>query len=186
MIEENEIGKRIRQFRKKKGMTLQELAEKSGFTKSYISKIENSEKAPPVSTLILLAKTLQVRLSELIGEVENSAPICVVKKNERYTIVRDGTVFGYAYHALAHKFLNKHMEPYILVLPKEVKENVLFQHKGEEMLFVLEGTMKFFYGNDYYILEEGDCVYFDSSIPHYGVCVGDKEVKCLMVIYTPE
>jgi quercetin dioxygenase-like cupin family protein len=54
------------------------------------------------------------------------------------------------------------------------------------MMFVLEGTMKFFHGQKEYIVEEGDCIYFDGSIPHYGVCQGKKEVKCLMVIFTPE
>lgn len=78
------------------------------------------------------------------------------------------------------------MEPYFLTLPLKPRENTLFQHKGEELLFVLDGTMKFFHGEKEFIVEEGDCVYFDGSIPHYGVCQGNKEVKCLMVIYTPE
>jgi transcriptional regulator with XRE-family HTH domain len=186
MIEENELGKRIQQYRINKGLTLQELAEKTGYTKGYLSKIEKAEKAPPVSTLINLAKALNISISEIFGEVEESSPICLVKKWERRIIARDGSVFGYAYQTLAHKFRNKHMEPYFLTLPLVPKENVLFQHKGEEILFVLEGTMKFFHGEKEFIVEEGDCIYFDGSIPHFGVCQGNKEVKCLMVIYTPE
>jgi transcriptional regulator with XRE-family HTH domain len=185
MVEESELGKRIQQYRINKGLTLQELAEKTGYTKGYLSRIENAEKAPPVSTLINLAKALNISISEVFGEAEENSPICLVKKSERRSIARDGSVFGYAYQTLAHKFHNKHMEPYILTLPLKVKENVLFQHKGEETLFVLEGTMKFFHGDKEFILEEGDCVYFDGTIPHYGVCQGKKEVKCLMVIYTP-
>ena len=185
MIEEKELGKRIQQQRTDRRLTLQELAEKTGYTKGYLSKIENSEKAPPVSTLINLAKALNISLSEIFGEVEENSPICLVKKGDRRIIARDGSVFGYAYQTLAHKFQNKHMEPYILTLPLKPEENALFQHKGEEMLFVLEGTMKFFHGEKEFVVEEGDCVYFDGSIPHYGVCLGKKEVKCLMVIYTP-
>jgi mannose-6-phosphate isomerase-like protein (cupin superfamily) len=153
-----------------------------------LSKIENAEKAPPVSTLINLARAMDISISEIFGEPEknSSSPICLVKKGERRIIVRDGSVFGYAYQTLAQKFYNKKMEPYFLTLPLKPKENVLFQHKGEEMVFVLEGTFKFFYGEKEFILEEGDCIYFDSSIPHYPVCIGNKEVKCLMVIYTPE
>jgi len=185
MIEEKELGKRIQQQRTDRRLTLQELAEKTGYTKGYLSKIENSEKAPPVSTLINLAKALNISLSEIFGEVEENSPICLVKKGDRRIIARDGSVFGYAYQTLAHKFQNKHMEPYILTLPLKPEENALFQHKGEEILFVLEGTMKFFHGEKEFVVEEGDCVYFDGSIPHYGVCLGKKEVKCLMVIYTP-
>jgi mannose-6-phosphate isomerase-like protein (cupin superfamily) len=78
------------------------------------------------------------------------------------------------------------MEPYILTLPVKPKQVPLYQHKGEEILFVLEGTMKFFHGDQEFIAEEGDCLYFNASIHHHGICQGEKEVKCLMVIYTPE
>jgi transcriptional regulator with XRE-family HTH domain len=186
MVEETELGRRIQQYRINKGLTLQELAEKTGYTKGYLSKIEKAEKAPPVSTLINLAKALNISISEIFGEEEENSPICLVKRWERRIIARDGSVFGYAYETLAHKFYNKHMDPYFLTVPLHPKENVIFQHKGEEILFVLEGTMKFFHGGKAFIVEEGDCIYFDGSIPHYGICQGNKEVKCLMVIYTPE
>jgi len=186
MVEETEVGKRIQQHRINKGLTLQELSEKTGLSKGYLSKIENSEKAPPVSTLINLAKALNIGISEIFGETEENSPICLVKKSDRRTIARDGSVFGYAYQTLAHKFHNKHMEPYFLTLPLKPEENALFQHKGEEILFVLEGVMKFFHGEKEFIVEEGDCIYFDGSIPHYGVSQDNKEVKCLMVIYSPE
>jgi transcriptional regulator with XRE-family HTH domain len=170
----------------KRGLTLQRLAEKTGFTKGYLSKVENTKKAPPVSTLVILAKALEVSLSEIFGEKEDQSSISLVKKNERQVIARDGTVFGYSYQTLAHKFYKKHMEPYLLTLPTRPKQASLFQHDGEEILFVLEGTMKFFHGDREFIVEEGDCLYFDASIPHHGICQGKKEVKCLMVIYTPE
>ena len=187
MTSEEELGKRIKEFRIDKGMTLQEFAEKTGLTKGYLSKIEKAKKAPPVSTLLTLAKALNISISDIFGETEgNRNPICLVKNGERRSIARDGSVFGYAYQTLAHRFHKKFMEPFILTLPLHPKENALFQHKGEEMLFVLEGTMKFFHGEEEYIVEEGDCVYFDAGIPHYGVCEGNREVKCLMVIYTPE
>src|SRR5512136_1405396 len=184
MIQEAEVGKRIQQYRTDRRLTLQELAERTGLTKGYLSKIEKAKKAPPVSTLINLGKALGISISEILGEGGDSkSPICLVKKGDRPFIARDGTVFGYAYQTLAHKFPNKHMEPYILTLPLRPKQNALFQHKGEEMMFVLEGTMKFFHGENEFIVDEGDCVYFDGSISHYGICQGNKEVKILMVIY---
>jgi transcriptional regulator with XRE-family HTH domain len=186
MIDETQLGERIREYRIKRGLTLQELAEKSGITRGYLSKIEKAKKAPPVSTVISLAKALSVSISEIFGERENNkSPVSVVKKGDRPFIARDGSVFGYAYQTLAHKFHNRHMEPYILTLPHKPRQNALFQHKGEEMMFVLDGTMKFFHGEKEFIVEEGDCIYFDASIPHYGICQQNKEVKILMVIYSP-
>ena len=186
MIDEAELGGMIRQYRIRKGLTLQELAEKSGITKGYLSKIEKAKKAPPVSTVIGIAKALGISISDIFGEGEEVNSVCLIKKGDRRHIARDGTVFGYAYETLAHSFHSRHMEPYILTLPLKPKQNVLFQHKGEELLFVLEGTMKFFHGEREFIVEEGDCVYFDANIPHYGVCQDKREVKCLMVIYVTE
>lgn len=184
-IIESEIGKRIKAFRINKRITLEQFADQTGFTKGYLSRIEKSEKSPPVSTLGILARALGVTISTLLGEENHYTSIGIVKKGERPLIARDGTAFGYSFEAVAHKFPNKKMEPFILTLPLNLKKKTVYQHEGEEILFVLEGTMKFFHGNQEYIIEEGDCIYFDSSLPHFGESVGRKEVKCFMVIYTP-
>ena len=86
---------------------------------------------------------------------------------------------------MAYKYPNKIMEPFILTLPVKPKKRTIYQHEGEEILFVIQGTMKFLHGTEEYIVNEGDCVYFDSSLPHFGESIGPKEVKCFMVIYNP-
>jgi len=182
---ESEIGRRIKASRINKKFTLEQLANQTGFTRGYLSRIEKSEKSPPLSTLGIIARVLGITISFLVGEEEQQTPIGIVKKGERPLIARDGSAFGYSYESIAHKFPNKKMEPFVLTLPVNLKKKTIFQHEGEEILFVLEGTMKFFHGNKEYIVEEGDCLYFDSGFPHFGESLGRKEVKCFMVIYTP-
>jgi mannose-6-phosphate isomerase-like protein (cupin superfamily) len=70
-----------------------------------------------------------------------------------------------------------------LTLPVNPKKKNMYRHEGEELLFVLEGTMQFHCNNQEYIVEQGDCIYFDSSLPHLGESAGNKQVRCLMVIY---
>ena len=182
IIIEAEIGKRIRSLRKERHVTLEELAQQTGFSKGYLSKVEKSEKSPPVSTLGIIAHALGATISILLGEEINPTPICIVRKAERPLIARDGTAFGYAYEAVAHRFTNKIMEPFVLTLPLHPKKKTLYRHEGHEILFVLEGTMKFLHGTEEFIVEEGDCLYFESSYPHFGESIGEKEVKCFMVI----
>ena len=184
MIDEAGIGRKIKLLRLERCLNLQDLATATGFTKGYLSKVENSKKAPPVSTLLTLAKALGVNISAIFSEDENKTTITLVKKSEHKTMARDGTAFGYSYEPLAHKFLQRHMDPYVLTLPVKPKRRAVFAHKGEEILMVVEGTMRFMYGDKEFIVEEGDCIYFDSSIPHFGIAVGSEPVKCLMVIYT--
>ena len=184
-IVEAEIGKRIKAFRTQKRITLEQLARQAGFTKGYLSKVEKSKKSPPVSTLGILARVLGVTISALLGEDAPRTSLCLVRKDERPLISRDGTAFGYSYEAMAYKYPNKIMEPFILTLPVKPKKRTLYQHEGEEILFVIQGTMKFLHGNEEYVVNEGDCIYFDSSLPHWGESTGPAEVKCFMVIYNP-
>jgi transcriptional regulator with XRE-family HTH domain len=179
---ESEIGNKIKELRLSRRITLEVLAKQTGFTKSYLSKVEKSEKAPPVSTLGIIARTLNVTISYLLGEENNIKSVIMVKKGERSLIARDGTAFGYAYESIAHKFINKIMEPFVLTLPIKRKKKTVFQHEGHEILFVIKGTMKFHHGVEEFIAEEGDCLYFDSGIPHFGEAIGSKVAKCLMVI----
>jgi len=184
-IIEAEIGRRINALRTQKGATLEQLARQTGFTKGYLSKVEKSKKSPPVSTLLIIARALGVTISALLGEEAPRTAFCLVRKNERPHISRDGTAFGYSYEAMAHKYPNKIMEPFLLTLPVKPKKRTVYQHEGEELLFVMQGTMKFTHGTDEYIVNEGDCIYFDSGIPHFGESYGSEEVMCFMVICNP-
>jgi transcriptional regulator with XRE-family HTH domain len=186
MREDHEIGPFIRELRKERGMTMIQLAERTGFSQGFLSKVENSKSAPSVSTLIKISKALNVRLSYLFGESESETTLTLVKKDERKEMARSGSQFGYLYEALAPQFLNRRMDPYILTHPAHTKITPIFQHEGQELLYVLTGAMRFFHGTKEIIVEAGDCVYFDASVPHSGEPIGDADLKCLLVIYTPE
>jgi transcriptional regulator with XRE-family HTH domain len=184
MINETEIGKRIREFRLKKNFTLQELADKSGYSKGYLSKVEKSGKAPPVATLSVIARELGVSVSVILGEETKNDSICLVRQNERTLMAKTGEEFGYAYEALANPYPSKHMEPFVLSYPSDDALKHTFQHDGEEMLFVLQGQMRFRYRNSEFILNKGDCLYFDSGVAHTGEPIGDEPLKTLIVLYT--
>ena len=86
MVDEKQITKTIKQLRLNKKMSLEELARLAGLTKGYVSKIENSGKAPPFSTLIKIASALETDISLLLAE-DSEAPedlrLCIVRTNER-------------------------------------------------------------------------------------------------------
>ena len=185
MIEETQIGKTIKSLRLSRDLTLEALARITGYTKGYLSKVENSAKAPPVSTLIVISKALKISISELLKEDSLPHKCSIVKKSERQTMGRSEISSGYSYETLAHTYPDKKMEPTILTIPADSKESTVFQHEGEEMMLVIQGRMRFFYGDKEYLLDKGDCVYFDSSTPHYGLPADNREVKCVMVIYVP-
>jgi transcriptional regulator with XRE-family HTH domain len=186
-MEERQISENIRNVRLSKNMSIEWLAKAAGLTKGYISKIENSRKAPPFSTLAKIAKALDTDVTQLISETpgpveEPSNEICIVRTSERKGVIARGTLYGYHYEALAHKKAGKNMEPYII--EPAFTEKAVFSHEGEEFMFVLEGTHEFTYNNQKYVLEPGDAVYFDSAVPHTGRSVGTTRAKVLGVMYS--
>ena len=189
MLSEDQIGQRIKQFRTERGMKISTLAEKTGFSKGYLSKVENSKKSPPVSTLITLAKALRISVSEFFSAEGQQTSATLLKRRDQQSMVRmalENGGFGYSYVPLAHQFPKRNMHPYIVVEPPDRRSGKAFKHNGEEMIYMLEGILKFIHGDKEFFLEEGDCLYFDPSISHYGHCVGSESARCLVVIYSEE
>jgi transcriptional regulator with XRE-family HTH domain len=183
------IPKKLRALRKGKNVSLSELAEQTGLTKGYLSRIENSSNPPPISTLGKIATALGADITDLFPKIEESAQNheLVISRNLQGTPSDGlGTSYGYYYENLALEKKGKNMEPFIVTVGFDHPVNIQtdFCHQGEEFLYVLEGTMEFFFKGQSYVLEQGDSVYFDADVPHSGKSVGDKKAKLLIVIYS--
>ena len=189
-LDEKVIIDKMKRIRRNKNITLKALAKKTGLTEGYLSRIENAESAPPISTLSRIAQGLDIDVSYLLLPEEQSdsgnPSIVVVRKEEAGEESLSGsphhrTDHRYQYLPLGHKKLGKNMEPYILVPDFEPGE--ILQHEGEEFLYVLKGTIEFFYGSEKYLLTEGESAYFDAHIPHNGRSLGKDKAKVLIIIY---
>lgn len=183
---ESLISLRLKELRKIRGITLDTLAEQTGFTKGYLSKIENGKKLPPIETLSKISTALNTEISYFFQkdeefDVSNDA-YSIVRAQERKRVVRGGSSFGYDYESIAYKKPNKAFEPFIFTFPEDLDSDEYFSHEGEEMLFILTGTVEFDIEGNVSILSPGDCVYIDSIIRHRGKAIGG-EATALVVIY---
>jgi len=183
------LGRRLCQLRMATGLTLDRLAAATGFTKGYLSKIENSKVIPPIGTLVKIAHVLKTDLANLFGADvvgDRDEAVCIVRAAERQAIIRGGSSFGYDYIALANKRHRKHMEPFVMIFPADVEKDVRFEHEGEEFMFILSGEVELSALIDgriqSWVLTPGDSAYFDSSIPHRGRSL-HGESRALVVIY---
>jgi transcriptional regulator with XRE-family HTH domain len=183
---DGQIGEHLKVLRSARGMTLERLAASTGLTKSYLSKIQNSRKLPPIATLSRIAQALGTGIGSFFGDIlEAREGASIVRRNERLPVVRGGTAFGYDYVSLAHKRLSKRMEPFVFTFPSKIDRHVFFDHGGEEFVFILSGTVIFQVGDERWTLEEGDSIYFDAAIPHRGWSVG-RDAKALVVVHATE
>jgi transcriptional regulator with XRE-family HTH domain len=178
------IGRRIRVIRQEKGLSLNELARRTGFAKSYLSQIENLKREPSISALSQVAYVLEVDVLFLLsGETQNSGSesLTIVKKGERKTVYRPSGSLAYIYDSITYKKSDRLMEGFIVTIGFEFPPEP-FIHEGQELTYVLEGTHEFVYDGKTYLLEEGDCYYFDSNKPHFARSV-DKKLGKLLVVF---
>jgi len=177
------IGQRIKSLRQERRMTLDELARKTGFAKSYLSQIETLKREPPISTLAKIAYVLGVDVFYLLtGEIQQEIKqdFAIVKPSERRAVPRPFGKFGYIYESITYKKADRLMDGYIVTTGFEFPPQPL-THEGQEMVFVLEGRQEFFYDGKIYVVEEGDCYCYDSNKPHYSRSIGKKRGKLLVV-----
>ncbi len=164
-MNEQAIGRNIRQLRQRAGLTLTALAKKARMTKSTLSKIETGQTSSPISTLLRIAATLEVTISEFFIEETTNPPFILTRKGQGQIIARDGSQWGYAYEALASKLKQKIGEPFLLTIrPGDPKGQ--FQHGGQEFIYMLSGQMEFSVGGTVLKLNPGDSLYFNPALLH--------------------
>ncbi|NWF56420.1 MAG: cupin domain-containing protein [Syntrophaceae bacterium] len=188
-FQELRVGEKIRQLREEKGLSLQDMANRTGYSSALLSQVENHFISPPLGGLIKIAKALEVKVGTFFGD-EPRESYAIVRKDERKHISRfaskEGVSYGYSYESLGFDKKDRQMEPFLVTLePATVKSEKLSSHDGEEFIFVLEGEMEAILGDHKDVLHPGDCIYYDSTIPHKVQCHRETPTKILAVLWTP-
>ena len=161
------IGRQVRSFRTRQGMTVAELARLADLSIGMLSKVENGQTSPSLATLNALARALNVPVTSLFRMFEETREAMNVKSGQGLTIERQGTRAGHQYQLLGHSSgQSPSVEPYLITLSEESDVFPLFQHEGIEFIYVLEGEVLYRHANRTYHLRPGDSLYFDSDAPH--------------------
>ena len=188
--QELRVGEKIRELRESKGLSLQDMANRTGYSSALLSQVENHFISPPLGGLIHIAKALEVKVGTFFGD-EPRESYAIARKDERKHISRyaskEGVSYGYSYESLGFDKKDRQMEPFLVTLePATVKSEKLSAHDGEEFIFILEGEMEAILGDHKDVLYPGDSIYYDSAIPHKVQCHREIPTKILAVIWTPQ
>ena len=163
------IGRELRAFRHQSGLTIAELAARTGLSIGMLSKIENGNTSPSLSTLQTLAHTMSVPLTSFFRRFEDVHLAVHTKSGQGVETERRGTRAGHQYNLLGHIGSNSSgvvVEPYLITLTSDSDVFPTFQHEGIEMLYMLEGEVDYRHGNNVYPLKPGDTLFFDADAPH--------------------
>lgn len=169
-------GEKIRDVRKRLGMTLEDVSLKTGFTKSFISQIENGKNSPSIASLKKICFTLGISISDLFEDERN----IVYKLNKDDYRALNSKSMDIIF--LASKYANRKLEPLILELaPHSETGTDFYHHTGEEFGYVLEGTLHVAIGSEEYELKTGESIYFSSNLPHKIKNKTDKKARAFWV-----
>jgi transcriptional regulator with XRE-family HTH domain len=164
---EQTIGREVKRFREKLGLTISELAKAAAMSAGMLSKIENGATSPSLSSLQALSRALQVPVTALFKGYEEIRDASFVKAGQGLTIERRGTRAGHQYQLLGHSPHGPVMvEPYIVSLTESSDVFPIFQHAGLEFLHMLEGEVIYRHGDKTYRMQPGDSLFFDAEAPH--------------------
>jgi transcriptional regulator with XRE-family HTH domain len=175
------LGKRIQDLRRRRGLTTGELAARVQVTSGFISQLEHSKTDPSLQTLQRVAAALQVPLSYLLLDDESKPQ--VIRKGERNVIhVGNGGLCA----SILSPLPSRNLELVLLELPPGgVPWAKLAFHNGHECHLVVKGKVRAYYGDESYLLDEGDSIFWDGTAPHRLENVGDEEAQIVMALTPP-
>jgi transcriptional regulator with XRE-family HTH domain len=180
-------GDKIKSLRELKSISVETVAERTGFTVEQVEMIEKGESLS-LSPLIKIARALGVRLGTFLDDIESDGPVVCrsedYDKGVRFNSSSD-SVKHLDYYSLARAKSGRYMEPFIIEINNSKGDDFAFSsHEGEEFIYCLDGVVEVVYGQKGYTLNPGDSIYYDSIVEHKIQAVNGK-AKILAVVYAP-
>jgi transcriptional regulator with XRE-family HTH domain/KaiC/GvpD/RAD55 family RecA-like ATPase len=182
------LGDKIRTLRKKLGMTQKELADQVGLTPSFISQLEKNVISPSLDSLLKLSEKLNTQPIYFLMEGE-SGPLqkMVIKPGERQEVhLQEMKTNEMKLELLVSDVLNRRMEPYLLTLKEgAIIHGHFSSHKGDEFAYIMEGELEVELEGERQMLQQGDSLYIESTVPSRWANMGKGDAVLLWVLSPP-
>lgn len=180
---EKALGARVRQLRRQQDLSVADLASAAGLSTGMLSKIENGQISPSLTSVHALAQALNVPISSLFALAEERQDCSYVASGQGVKIERRGTKSGHIYQLLGHLMSGDQVvEPYLITLAEDAIPYTGFSHSGTELIYMLEGEVTYRHGDRRYELKAGDTMLFDSQAQHGPESMGAGVNRYLSII----
>jgi transcriptional regulator with XRE-family HTH domain len=183
------IGREVRAFRRQQEITVAELSASTGLSIGMLSKIENGNTSPSLTTLQTLANALSVPMTAFFRGFEETRMAVHTKSGEGVEMDRAGTRANHQYNLLGHIGSNASgviVEPYLITLTETSDVFPTFQHGGIETIYMLEGEVDYRHGDNLYPLKPGDTLFFDADAAHGPEVLVKLPARYLAIISYPQ
>ncbi len=175
-----ELGRRIKQERLRRGLTLKDIEAKVGISATHLSEVERGKSSPTVGVLEKIARALGTRPALLIDAATGSPVSHTVPGKRRVFLNEDGSERT---ESLSDSFPGSEISILLRTYaPNSRHVPEIRSHEGEEFLHVVEGAVKVSVGEDEYVLSAGDSIHFKSTRPH--AYENNSDSKCVIFMAT--
>lgn len=184
-----QISNRIKERRRDRNITVQELATQANVSKGLISQIENSRTIPSLMVLIDIIRALDIDLNEFFKNIRTNgkpAPIVVMRKEE-YEGFEKEHAQGFRYKRILSRFIDHSTVDIVLLELEPNATRPLVETEAYEYKYVLSGEIEYRFNDDNkVILKQGDSMLFDGRIPHTPVNLTNQKASILVVYFFEE
>jgi len=174
------VGRKLREWRNRKGLSLRALADRSGLNVNTLSLIENGKSSPSVSTLQQLALALEVPITTFF----ESEP---VEKRVVFTPVDQRPLAAFGRTQMEHlgkDLADNAVQPFVVTLkPGTGSGDQMIVHTGHEFVYCLSGSIHYQIEQEEYTLKPGDSLVFEAHLPHCWKNSGDDTAQILLILY---
>jgi transcriptional regulator with XRE-family HTH domain len=161
------IGARLKEERRRLGVTLEDAAEAAGLSAATLSRIENGKAVPSLRALTRLSRALTIPMPEFFEGLEDESEATLIRAGEGIKVNDPGRARGHRYEILARPSRRRALvEPWLVTIPDADETFPLYQAEGTGFLYMLEGRMRFRCGRQLFDVAPGDAILYDLATPH--------------------
>ena len=186
MNDGNKIGARIRMFRERIELTVEQLAQNANLAPALVRDIEAGKATPAIGVLVKLARALGQRLGTFMdGETPRELVLSKLGPDPDANAAHDHSPQICHYVPLAAGKTDRHMEPLYIEMEPAPANTPTSSHEGEEFLLVLDGEIEVKYGHQTHRVKKGETIYYNSVVPHLVAAAPGGTAKVCAVVYAP-
>lgn len=161
------IARRLREYRLDLDWTMTQLAGRSGVSKAMLSKIENAQTTPALTTLSRIAEAMAVPVTAFFRGLDDEQDMLHVKAGQGLDIQHRGSGVGRSYQSLGRmRFPHDRLEPTLVTIDRDDEVFPLYQHGGSELIYVVSGRLEYCYGRRHVLLGPGDSLQLLGEVLH--------------------
>lgn len=177
-----QITAKLKDIRKEKNFTLQELAEAAGVTKGMLSQVENNRTIPSLTVFLSIIKSLNVDINHFFQDFTTGEKKVIFKKKSDFKPFEKENRIGFHYQRIFSSTVDDYHLDFVLLTLQPDAQSSYVETDAYEFKYLISGNIVYSIGEDNYEMEAGDAIFFDATVPHNPKNIGETEAQ-LLVIY---